>query len=426
MEPSMKTANLTGTKNRFFYGWWIIAAGVLIIAFGTGANGFLARSLYSLLGSNASKTGIVLGIYYMVMPISLLAIGPLIDRHGPRKLMLIGILAAGTAIIGLSLIPNLRYMFLGILAIGMSAAFFLPVQTAIANWFMNARCMVFAVVCAASVLGAPMVNLSTEFFAHQSSLQSTLFGLGVAMLVIGIPLAFVIRHKPEPYGYAPDGIAQPVSQTLQPVTRKETHFVEVNYSLRQALKTKAFWLLCIALCLFTESSVLIEMHRPLYLMEKEFHRSAMTGSSELASFLGLIWILSFGFLGDRYSKRHLLAIAIAVQSLSVFILMTKGGIAPLLLHLLVYSFGAGTAPLILAIRADYFGRKAFATISAFMGVFNGILSQGFVFLNQGILRPSKNYETAFLLSILIGLVAAVTILFAIPPELPKHKVSDHP
>ncbi len=86
--------------------------------------------------------------------------------------------------------------------------------------------------------------------------------------------------------------------------------------------------------------------------------------------------------------------------------------------MLVYGIGSGFTPLILAIRADYFGRKAFAAITAVMGFFGGILSAGFVFLNQAMLGPTGNYQAAFLLSMFFGLLAAATIIFAKPPGMP--------
>jgi MFS family permease len=204
--------------------------------------------------------------------------------------------------------------------------------------------------------------------------------------------------------------------------KKETHFVEVNFSLRQALRTKAFWILVVAISLVSGSGMLVETRIALYMVEQGLHyRTA--NFSELASLFGLVWILPFGFLGDKFSKRHLLAIAITLQSVSVVVLTNVGNLTQV--YMLVHGFGSGIAPLILAMRADYFGRKAFATITVVMGFIGGSVSAGFVFLNQAILGPAGNYQAAFLLSMLIGFVAAVTVIFAKPPELPHHRLPDY-
>jgi len=306
----------------------------------------------------------------------------------------------------------------------MSAGFSLPVQTATANWFMKRRATALAVVCAASALGGPVVNWFGNQTTHQFSLQNTLLGLGVAMLAIGIPLAFVIKHKPEQHGYMTDGMVPTIKENIQPIIKKETHFVEVNFSLRQALRTKAFWIVVVAISLASSSGILVESRRSIYMLEQGLHYKS-ANFSEISSLMGLIWILPFGFLGDKFSKRHLLAIAIALQSISVAILIVVGNLTQLYLYMLVHGFGSGIAPLILALRADYFGRKAFATITVVMGFIGGIVSAGFVFLNQAMLGLAGNNRAVFLLSMLIGFVAAVMVIFAKPPELPHHKLSDH-
>jgi F0F1-type ATP synthase assembly protein I len=76
-------------------------------------------------------------------------------------------------------------------------------------------------------------------------------------------------------------------------------------------------------------------------------------------------------------------------------------------------------PLILAIRADYFGRKSFATISVAMGLFSGIISVGFPFFGGWVLDIAGSNPVFFLLSMLIGLIAAVMFFFAKPPESPR-------
>jgi MFS family permease len=132
------------------------------------------------------------------MAIASLAAGPLIDKFGPRKLMLVGIPVASIALLGLGFANSLLYMLLGVFAIGMSAGFLLPVQTATANWFMKKRSIALAIICAAPALVGPIARLIEDPITSRFGSQSTLLGLGVVMLVIGMPLALVIRHKPGP------------------------------------------------------------------------------------------------------------------------------------------------------------------------------------------------------------------------------------
>ena len=98
--------------------------------------------------------------------------------------------------------------------------------------------------------------------------------------------------------------------------------------------------------------------------------------------------------------------------------MTVESIAHLYLYMLVASFSSGMMPLILAIRADYFGRKAFATITAVMGFFSGIISVGFVPLSSWMYDHTGDYQPVLLLSLFIGFAAAALFFFTKPPGKP--------
>jgi MFS family permease len=413
----------TERKPRLFYGWWIVLAGFFVVAYGTGATGYVTRTdfLFKELGSVASKTAIALTIFSGGMAIASLATGPLIDKFGPRKLMLVGIPVASIALLGLGFANSPLYILLGVFAIGISAGFLLPVQTATANWFMKKRSIALAIICAAPALVGPIAKLIEDQITSQFGSQSTLLGLGIVMLVIGIPLALVIRHKPEQHGHVPDGGMPIFKETVQ-FEKKDSPLVEVNYSLGQAIRTKTFWILVIAISLIGGFRILINIHSMIYLLEQGFDRKITGNFSELTALMGLAGILLFGFLGDKFPKRYLLAIAVAIQSLSIVILMTAGSIPQLYLYMFISGFGSGTVPLILAIRADYFGRKSFATITVVMGFISGILSVGFPSFGGWVLDTTGSNPIIFLLSMLIGFTAAVMFFLAKPPESPQ-KVS---
>jgi sugar phosphate permease len=403
----------TGASPRFFYGWWIVLAGFIVVAYGTGASSYITRMdfLFREMGGDAGEIAVALSIFSIGMTVASLVSGPFIDRYGPRKFMLLGIPLAGMALLGMSFEDSLRNIFLGVFGIGMGAGFLLPVQTATANWFKKSRSIALAVICAAPAIGGWMLKPVGARITSQFSPQSTLLFLGAALLIIGIPLALVIRHKPERKGKASDGEVSTAVETDQAVN-KDTDSDEMDYSLRQAIKTKVFWILAVAVSLANASRMLAESSRSQFLLERGFENRIITDLSGLAPLMGLVWILLFGFLGDRFSKRYLLAIAAVIQSLSVLLLMSAESMPHVYLYLLVYGFGSAIVPLMLAIRADYFGPRAFATITVVMGIFSSILAAGPVLLSQAILGFQGNHRIAFLISMSMGLMAAVVFLYA--------------
>ncbi len=429
----MKISIVSKLRPRLFYGWWMIVAGFVIVTYGEGAHDYIPSQLFRLavdeFGSLPNQAAFALSISGLVGAVTLLAIGPLIDRFGPRPLMLVGIPMVGIGYLGLSAAqdPILLYILQGtLIGVGTSAGFLLPVQTATANWFFKRRSMALALISAAPVVGGALTILLVQVIASQFPWRVIFLSLGLVMLAVGIPLALLIRHRPEQHGYLPDGQSAVRAATGETATEPSISVSEIIFTLRQALRTRAFWMLAIATVLGQGTFLIMRIFSHSLLTERGFPLAVASLSSSITPFTGLVGILLFGYLGDLFSKRHLLALAVAIQSFSVFILLIGGAAVQVSLYPLIFGLGSGTVPLILAIRADYFGRRAFATVTVATMLVSGIIS-----IPVNILFPlmiGRLQDTVgsavpgLLLSALIGLAAATIFLFVRQPE-PPHPVS---
>ena len=163
------------------------------------------------------------------------------------------------------------------------------------------------------------------------------------MLVIGIPLAFIIRHRPEQYGYLPDGQLKGTEETSKRETGMNNHPAETNYTLWQAIKTRAFWMLTIGMALTSLNTSILPINAVPFLYDQGLSFEVTLEINKLAPLMGLVGILLFGYLGDRFPKRYLLASAVALQSASMIIFMTAGTTTQLYLYTLIYGLGSGVA-----------------------------------------------------------------------------------
>jgi len=425
----MQTKVENATRPHFFYGWWIVVVGFILVIFGIGAYDYLRDQIFELarpLGGSVTQMAMITSISSLAGMIVTLAIGPIIDRFGPRKAMLIGIPMTGIGFLGLSFTPNSYAVLIlegVVVGIGMSAGFLLPVQTATANWFIKRRSIALTFICIASVLGSELIDLLDSQTMDAVNQRNTFLGLGLAMLAIGIPLAFVIKHRPEQYGYLPDGQLQSIRETGNLETEKLNHQSEINYTLWQAMKTRTFWMLTIGTALAIGFGAILRANAVPFLLEKELHFQVTLDILKLAPIMGLVGIMLFGYLGDLFSKRYLLAIAVALQSASAIILMTTGNTAQLYLYVLVYSLGSGIIPLLLAIRADYFGRKAFATITAVTMFISDIagttVSLGLLNLSHWLYDITESQQIYLLISLFIGFIPAAVFFFAKTPRMKR-------
>ena len=126
--------------------------------------------------------------------------------------------------------------------------------------------------------------------------------------------------------------------------------------------------------------------------------------------------LIFGWLGDRFDKRYVLMATSILQAAGVFILANVHTIEQVYIFLVVYGFGYGGAiPVYFAMRGEYFGRKAFATIQGVMQMLLIVPTMVGPWWAGYVYDVTGSYYNAFLLFILMYALAAVVIFFAKRP-----------
>ena len=412
--------------NKVFYGWWIVFACWAVTLYGGGAFffGFSAffkpiseefdwsRALTAGAISLSQAEGFIEG------PI----VGPLVDRFGPRKLMLFGVTLASIGFLALSITNGLLMFYLVyvlLLAIGFNTGFFVAAQAAVANWFIRKRSRALGLLSTANGFGgaimAPLIAALILAFGWR---VAALY-LGIGLFAIGIPLAMIVRHRPEHYGYLPDNAK---SQDELIVTRTEGSSAptgELDFTIWEALRTPVFWMLAVAFGLRTMAISATVVHQIPFLTDTGISEQAAAGVLALMGLMSIPGRIGFGILGDYFNKRYLLAIAYAFQAAGILILLTADGIGQVFIFTVVFGLGWGAPNLLFAMRADYFGRKYFATIA---GVEQSIVAIGTVIgpVYAGIVYDvNQSYQIAFVTFVLTIALGAVICFFSYPPKPPE-------
>ncbi|MFC1870382.1 MFS transporter [Chloroflexota bacterium] len=425
------------SKPRIFYGWWIVAASTVVRAMAGGfyAYGFSTFFMPLINEFGWSRTAVSGAISLSRLEGGLLgpAGGFLVDKFGPRKMMLSGITLMGAGFILLSRIDSLVTFYLVfVLCIAVGATFGINRTTvvAIANWFIRRRGTAIGLGTAGTGLGGVLVPI-VAWLIVQYGWRPTAVIIGLTVWVIGIPLALLMRHRPEQYGYLPDG-----DTDRKNVTQRETEIagaehpgsktsvkenasaVNIDFTPRQAMRTPVFWLLALTFGLrgFVMSAVVI--HQIPFLtgigISPEL-AATMLGSVALISIAGR---LGFGRLADIFPKRYIMAICLALTATGCFILANVQTWWHMIPFLIIYSpaYGGG-ATLMNAIRGEYFGRQYFGTIMGIMdlvdmfGVVSGPLFAGWIFDVTG------SYQIAFITFAIVAAVGMLLVLMARRPLL---------
>ncbi len=425
---------------KIFFGWWTVLAGGLLSLWGhgyyIGGMSVLLKPIASELGLSRAATSVGASIGRLEGGLEGPLTGWIIDRFGPRVIATLGIFVAGAGFILMNYVDSLwaYYVAWGVIAgSGVNIGLSLPFDKAITNWFVKKRGVALGIK--GTILGGAPV-LMTPLVAWLISVQgwrtACLIG-GVVMWLVGLPLAwFLIKQdRPEYYGLLPDGAtaeeeATDVSQMIGRGVKYAAEVQEVEFTLRQAMRTRAYWLLVLANAAHGMVQSAIILHSVAFVTDMGVE------PVKAAMLLGLFAIAGLprfvgGLLADRLKKSHirfLMGGAYLLQAVGFTIFLLNQTIAMVYVLFILYFLASGvTIPLPGIIRGRYFGRKAFGSIA---GVSSAIV------MPVGVAAPiyagwiydtTGSYITTFTLFAPLLALAAVLMFLAVPPR-PPAQVTD--
>lgn len=414
----MLTTRLRGV----FYGWWIVAGGFVLQGLGGGLlfNSFGAYFVFLQAEFGWGRT-LISGAFSMARLESGL-LGPiqgwLINRLGPQMVIRIGLLLFAGGFFALSLIDSIPTFYAAFLliAVGSSLGGFLTVNIVLANWFERSRARAMSL----GAMGLSFAGLLVPVVAWSlatNGWRATAVYSGLVVLSLGLPTAQLFRIAPEPYGLAPDGrpvaADAPQGRSSSPPSNGRAPSTPIGLSAREALRTPAFWLVTCGhtTALFAVSAMTV--HLIPYLVEQQ-NMTVEFAATVFAGLTAVSWVgqLLGGQLGDRFEKRLIAAGCMVGHTTALVILIASTALLPLVLGAWLHGLAWGMrGPLMMAIRADYFGRRSFATIEGFasmittVGLFLGPLIVGVIADQTGDYRPG--------FAVLAGITATGFVFFAL-------------
>ena len=417
------------TRKGLFYGWWIVIACWTITLYGSGIffYGFSVffQPIVTEFGWSRAVTSGAFALSQAEGFIEGPIIGPLVDKYGPRKLMLIGIIMVSIGFVALSLIDGLLafyVVYVLLLAVGFNTGFFIAAQAAVGNWFIRRRSFALGLLTTAFGFGGAVMVPIIAWLVAEYGWRSAALSLGIGMAIIGLPMAVLVRHKPEQYGYLPDGrVEAPAlgdASGARAGARVTSDVDEIDFTIWEALKTSAFWILSLAFGFRTLAISATVIHQIPLLTDRGFSATAAAGVLALMSLMSVPGRLIFGFLGDYFDKRILVSVAYLLQGVGLVILLNATSLEHLYLFTLVFGLGWGAPTVLVALRGDYFGRRYFATIAGVqqsvvaIGTIIGPVYAGWIF------DTTRSYDAAFITFIVAIVIGAVLVLFARQPKPP--------
>jgi MFS family permease len=287
--------------------------------------------------------------------------------------MIAGVLLSGLGYMLLATVHSYAAflaVYLGVISLAFSAGFMHAPMVLANSWFIRQRAMAMTLISSAIGIGGTLITPLLAFTVQTWGWRYGAFIAGVSLILTGIPVALYVKRSPEIMGLLPDGVPPTSEQKRAAPNKTEANSEsEPDFTLKQALKTAAYWKLILATTTRVGVFNSITVHFvPIMVWRgaSEPRAAAMLATMALMSLPSHLFV---GWIADRVHKPALMAVCMLIGSGAVAILAYGESEWSLWVFTFLFTFVEALFPVSWATVGDYFGRKHFATIRGSMSFF---------------------------------------------------------
>ena len=353
-----------------FYGWWIVLSSVLFHGLSGAAFGFTFGQYLLSIEEQFGWSKFAISSTYagslLVAGILSPAHGWLLDRFRPRSIMQAGIVFFGLGFIALPFADTFIAFFavIMVLSLGANLSGWLTLTTVTTRWFRRKRALALGL----SSTGIGLAGVLSTIVAWSLVLhgwESTAIGTGIAVLVLGLPLCQMLRGYPEEYGLLPDGAPSPARSAAGTAVDSELHF-----TVGEAIRDRSFWYVSLGHGAAMMAVFAVLVHLVPHLVEGlGWSKTSAQAVLTLVTVTSIVGQVGGGYIGDRYSKARLAAVCMLMHAVALVMLAYASSTPVVVFAALLHGVAWGTrGPLMMAIRADFYGRRYFGQIAGYSNV----------------------------------------------------------
>ena len=408
---------------KVFYGWRMAAAGCGIqfmqSALLTQAFGAYVAVLSEERGWSKTALSGAAALQSVEAAVLGPALGWIMDRFGPQAMIRIGMLIFGIGFLVFSQIDSLAgfYVSAVLMAIGASLGGYFPLTVALIQWFERHRARALSLISLGLALGGVMVPLVAWSMQH-FGWRATAFASGLIVITIGVPLASVIRRRPQDHGETVDGIAPAPEPAAGETSAAASR--QLEFSARQALRTRAFWLLALGHGFALLVVTAVNVHAITHMKEGLGYSVAQAALVIMLMTVGQVGgVLLAATIGDRMEKRYVAATCMLAHAIGLLLLTHATHPSQVAAFALLHGVAWGLrGPFMQAIRADYFGRSAIGMILGLSAVITALGQIAGPMVAGMLADLTGNYRTGFTVLALAAGCGSVFFVLAKRPVLP--------
>lgn len=424
------TVRPVAPRRRPFYGWWIVVGAVIAQFASMGASGQIGgvflRPMTDDLGWSSTQYTLGGSAAFVFGGVAGFVIGPLVDKHGARPLMLLGTVCYAAALFGMSRQQELwQFILLSMLAGGAGVSLVGPlvVNVTLSKWFVRRRGWAIALGSIGISLSGLITPVTMTQVVDSIGWRDAYVVLSVAILVMLLPVALVMRRSPEDYGMLPDGEdpAEPDLQRREASAAVAAADAANSYTRAEAVRTSGLWALTVGFGLNLTAMSAILVHGIPFMTDAGFTRTEASLGFAVNGFANLVSKFFWGWGLGRFHPRYLSTGAFTSSATGaglMFLAAQTESLPVMFLGFFAWGFGfGGTIPLGEFLWAKYYGRRHIGAVRSVGVPFTIIFGSLGPILVGLYFDAFGGYEGAFLALVVVYLIGGATIFSSREPPV---------
>jgi MFS family permease len=338
----------------------------------------------------------------LVAPLFGFLAGWMIDKYGPRKLMMTGVLMTAGALIGLSMMKSLGLFYISYIFVALGYVFGgpLPCQVLISRWFSKNRGKAMGIAYLGIGTGFALVPQIASGLERNIGWHLALAVLAGIIVVVALPLAFFVKNSPPDF-----------ENSVKP---------EPSVPIKDILKSRSFYILAFGSMCSIAAVGGMNQHLKLYLRDLSFSQSQAANIISLVALMSLAGRVIMGWLADLFPRKYVMILIYLIVGSAIPLLLLPDFNGRIYVFAVIFGLGLGGDYMIIPLMAgDLFGVRILGRVMGIILVADGLAESAMPMLVGKLYDiGSKNYSIGFIVLICVALTGALVVSF-----LPKKKLS---
>ena len=362
-----------------YRGWWVLLGATVLALISGGILYHGAAVFFSPirrdLNLSSANTSLIFTLARAQTSLVAPLYGWLVDRIGPRPLIVVGAMVSGIGLIAITLINNyvaFLVAYLLLVSVPSSFGFGQTLLTAVNGWFIRRKAIAMTILLTGFAAGGAIFVYPLGIGVDNIGWRATSVSAGIVVLVIGLLVALVVTSPPTGEGNVVEEVERERDPVGESATASSGRMLSADFTLSEAFRTRAFWLLLAASTLRISAETGLAIHIIPIMVWQGAEEEFAAGLVSAYFLMSIPFRLGLGLAGQRLSFQPLIVSGLVAAVVGCVLLIRTESVGTLYPFIVLLAIYEGAVVVQWVAIGNYFGRRSYGAITGIMRAFDTI------------------------------------------------------